>query len=102
MHSHARARTGLFALPVGVSRRLWRTIAFGGGELTFVIHQAIVTFEHPAPDTAANGVLAGVLDTEEFILGFKSAAAQISTSLCGTQFDGIAQQIRQRTTPVEL
>jgi len=71
------------------------SLPFSGLDITLLIHHAIVTFDHTAPGAAANGTIAGVLDTEEFILEVKKAAGLISTSLCGSQFDGIAQQIRQ-------
>ena len=71
------------------------SISFGGLEVPIFIHHAVVTFDHSAPGTAANGTIAGVLDTEELITGMKKIAGQISTTLCGSQFDGIAQQIRQ-------
>lgn len=71
------------------------SISFGGLGVTLLIHHAIVTFDHTSPGTAANGTIAGVLDTEEFILELKKAAGLISPVLCGSQFDGIAQQMRQ-------
>lgn len=42
-----------------------------------------------------DGVLSGVLATEEFVTELKRIAGAISTTLCGTQFDGIATMIRQ-------
>ncbi|HEX7600519.1 MAG TPA: hypothetical protein VF316_02895 [Polyangiaceae bacterium] len=71
------------------------SISFSGLDVTLLIHHALVTFDHTAPGTAANGTIAGVLDTEEFVLELKKAAGYISPVLCGTQFDGVAQQIRQ-------
>jgi len=47
------------------------------------------------PIGATFGVLSGVLDTEELITAFRTAAGTISTSLCsGATFDSIAMQLR--------
>lgn len=45
--------------------------------------------------SAASGVIAGVMNTEEFIASLKVVAGYVSMALCGPAFDGIAQQIRQ-------
>ena len=71
------------------------SMPFQGEDLPLLIHHAVVTFDHSAPGAAANGTIAGVLDTEELIVQMKAMAGRISTTLCGSQFDGIAQQIRQ-------
>lgn len=84
----AYAANGSF---VGRRGSLSLTVDFAGGELTLILHQAIVTFAHTAPGDATNGVLAGVLDPEELALAVKGVAAP----LCGTQFDAVAAQMRQ-------
>lgn len=71
------------------------SIPFQSEGIPLLIHHAVVTFDHSAPGAATNGTIAGVLDTEELILQMKAMAGRISTTLCGSQFDGIAQQIRQ-------
>ena len=67
----------------------------GGVSLPLIIHDAVVTFSHPSHAVASYGVISGVLDTNEFITALQAVAGQISQSLCGSAFDGIAQQIRQ-------
>jgi len=59
------------------------------------IYDAIITFDHSAHADATNGTIAGVLKTPEFIASLQAVAGLISTSLCGSAFDGIAQQIQQ-------
>ena len=71
------------------------SIPFQGVDLPLLIHHAVVTFDHSSPGAATNGTIAGVLDTEELVVQMKAIAGRISSSLCGSQFDGIAQQIRQ-------
>jgi hypothetical protein len=70
-------------------------LSMGGAALPVTIHQAVITWQS-VPGQAANGTIAGVLDTEEFIAALQQAAGRISTSLCaGQAFDSIASQIRQ-------
>ncbi|CAN5807564.1 hypothetical protein BH09MYX1_BH09MYX1_35060 [soil metagenome] len=71
------------------------SLAFGGVSLDLSVKRAILTFDHTAPGALSNGTIAGIIDTEELITGLKKVAGRISTTLCGSQFDGIAQQIRQ-------
>lgn len=69
---------------------------FGQGQyLPVTIHDAVFTFEHVDHADAANGTIAGTLDTQEFIAALKADAGRISMSLCGSAFDGIAAQIGQ-------
>jgi hypothetical protein len=71
------------------------SIAFQGVPLPLVIHDAVVTFDHADPTDAVNGTISGVLDTQEFLNALQAVAGSISLSLCGSAFDGIAQQIRE-------
>ena len=48
---------------------------------------------HAPPNEASNGTIAGVINPSEFLATFKALAGIVSTSLCGSAFDGIAQQI---------
>jgi hypothetical protein len=66
-----------------------------GTSLPIIIHDGVITFTHPSHSDAAYGVISGVLYTQEFIDALQALAGQISTSLCGSAFDGIAQQIEQ-------
>ena len=71
------------------------SLVFDGVPLSLSINHAVITFDHTAPNTAANGTIAGVINTNDLINGLKAVAGRISTSLCGGAFDGIAQQIMQ-------
>jgi hypothetical protein len=66
-----------------------------GTSLPIIVHDGVITFTHPSHSDAAYGVISGVLYTQEFIDALQALAGQISTSLCGSAFDGIADQIRQ-------
>ena len=71
------------------------SLSFSGVALDLAINKAILTFDHTSAAKAGNGTIAGVINTEELITGLKKVAGRISATLCGSQFDGIAQQIRQ-------
>jgi hypothetical protein len=71
------------------------TFSASGMTLPITIHYGVITFTHPGHPYAAYGVISGVIYTEEFVSALQALAGQISTSLCGSAFDGIAQQIRQ-------
>ena len=53
-----------------------------------------ITFDHKS-NLATNGTIAGTLDTQELVATMKQIAGRFSTTLCGSAFDGIAQQIDQ-------
>jgi hypothetical protein len=79
----------------GVGTDVKLSLAFGGVALDINIHKATIVFNHAGAD-AANGTIAGVIDTAELINGLRSVAGRISDSLCsGSAFDSIAQQIQQ-------
>ena len=67
----------------------------GGIAIAFNVHDAIITFDHTTPNAITNGTIAGTLDTQEVVATMKQIAGQFSTALCGSAFDGIAQQIEQ-------
>ncbi len=71
------------------------SLVFQGVALALSVNHAVITFDHTGPNDAANGTIAGVINTEELITGLQSVAGRISTSLCGSAFNGIADQIRQ-------
>ena len=62
-----------------------------GFVFTLPIHEAIITFDHSAPDDAANGVVAGVVDPTELGAIF----ARLSVNFCGSAFNLIARQLRE-------
>jgi hypothetical protein len=75
--------------PLGV------TLNFSGVPVALKVHTPLITFDHSSPGLITNGLIAGVLDAQEFIAAMKVVAGNISMSLCGTGFDGVAQQIEQ-------
>ena len=66
-----------------------------GVAVTFDVHDAILTFDHTSATGITNGTIAGTLDTQEFVTTMKQVAPQFSPTLCGSAFDGVAQQIEQ-------
>jgi hypothetical protein len=77
------------------------SLSFQGVALSLSVNHAVITFDHTTANDAANGTIAGVIDTELLISGLQSVAGRISTSLCGSAFDGIADQIRQASDIVK-
>ena len=71
------------------------SLSLNGVPVELHLHDSTILFQHTVGDDLTNGTIAGVLDTQEFITTLKSVAGQFSTSLCGSAFDGIAQQIQQ-------
>jgi hypothetical protein len=68
---------------------------FNGVPIELHVHDSTITFDHTAPTDLMNGTIAGVLDTQEFVSALQAVAGQFSTALCGTAFNGIAQQLTQ-------
>ena len=69
-----------------------------GGVGAFVsLSRAQITMRVAADGSSAtDGMIVGVIPTEDYVLELKKVAGRISTSLCsGAAFDSIAQQIRQ-------
>lgn len=71
------------------------SLVFQGVALALSVKHAVITFDRSGPNDATNGTIAGVINTEELITGLQSVAGRISPSLCGSAFNGIADQIRQ-------
>ncbi|HSQ67587.1 MAG TPA: hypothetical protein VLM85_30465 [Polyangiaceae bacterium] len=85
-------------LVAGMSSRLTVPFRFIVNELpiTLAIHGAILTFDHVDAASAANGVLAGVLDVNELIDAIRGFVdVNNGRELCGSAFDGIAQQLAE-------
>jgi hypothetical protein len=71
-------------------------IPFSGAIIMIPLHRAIVVMDvSPGAFGVTNGTIAGVMIAEELVAAMQRVAGGISTSLCGSAFDGIAQQIRQ-------
>ncbi len=72
------------------------SLAISGYSLDLKIHSAVLSAKLAADrKTATDGVIAGVLNTEELINTLKAVAGRLSPTLCsGSTFDSIAGQIR--------
>jgi hypothetical protein len=84
---------GAFDSRPGTGTIVW-DMTFQGVAITLVIHAPEVTFNH-VTNAAADGAISGVLDTQAFLDAMQAAAGRISQSLCGSAFQGIADQIQQ-------
>jgi hypothetical protein len=78
-------------MPIALPLRLDSGIA-----IPLLIHHAVVTVSVSAsdPSTLSNGTIAGTLDTNELIATLAAAGHKYSVSLCGSAFDGVAEQIQ--------
>ena len=81
--------TGLGSSPITLD------FSSGGVSMSIIIHDPVLTFDHTAHATASNGTISGVINTQELVTELRAVAGRISTSLCGSAFNGIAQQIEQ-------
>jgi hypothetical protein len=65
--------------------------------LILPIRHATITFERSAADPThlQNGIIAGVMQTEDVVASGRVVASLVSASLCGDAYVGIADQIRQ-------
>jgi hypothetical protein len=72
-------------------------LVFRGVPVPLRIHRAVITFELSSSDPTrlVNGTLAGVLVTSELVATLRAQAGLFSTSLCGSAFDGVVQQVAQ-------
>jgi hypothetical protein len=82
---------GTFVTPTG---NVTISLVFQGVALDIEIVKAVIVMDING-DNGDNGTIAGVIPTEKLIGGLQMVAGRISKSLCGSAFDGIAQQIRQ-------
>ena len=82
---------GTFVTPTG---NITISLVFQGVALDIEIVKAVIVMNIDG-DNATEGTIAGVIPTEKLIGGLQMVAGRISKSLCGSAFDGIAQQIRQ-------
>ena len=94
---------------------LWQTTAYIADDGTFVatmpgdavllvpvfsdlvlpIRHATITFTRSVPNRLDQGTIAGVIGAADLIAESKKLAGEISFSLCGSAFDGVAQQMQQ-------
>ena len=70
------------------------SLVFQGAPLGLVLHDPRITFRRSTRTDVVDGTISGVLDLDEFIAMMHAAASHISTSLCGSAFDGLAAQYR--------
>lgn len=59
------------------------SLNIGGASLDLTVKKAFITFDHSAPNDITNGVIAGVIGTQELLDGIGKVAGRISPSLCG-------------------
>jgi len=58
------------------------SLTLAGSTLSITVHHAIITFNHTAPGHAANGVVAGVIGTQELVASVGQVAGSLNSSLC--------------------
>ena len=65
--------------------------------LVLPIRHATITFKRSASDPThlTDGTIAGVMRAEDAVASARAIASLVSASLCGSAFDGIADQIKQ-------
>jgi hypothetical protein len=79
----------------GSDAKVTISLGFNGQSLDLTMYKAIVTFEHKDPTTAANGIIAGILNTDELIGGLTKIAGRLQKDLCsGDQLKLFTDQIR--------
>ncbi len=88
----AQVEGGVF---VGTLPELPLVFRLKGIDIAVVIHRATIRFDHTTKGAAKSGTIAGILGTTEVVEAFRKVAGRVSTTLCGNQFLGIEQQIRQ-------
>lgn len=67
-----------------------------GFQLALNIRSAVITMDLNADRSAGtNGVIAGVLDTEELLTELKKVIGNLDASLCGSAGDNLLNQVRQ-------
>ncbi len=66
----------------GGSSQFSLSLGLGGQKLELNIYKAVATFEHSAPTTASNGVIAGLIKTDELITGLSKIAGQFDPKFC--------------------
>jgi len=80
----------------GTPAALTIPIALGGQQLALNIQSGTITFDPLAPGSVTNGVIAGVISTQDLIAALAKVAGSISVSLCnGSALQSISQQIEQ-------
>jgi len=74
-------------------------VTIGGAEMPFNVLGGVITMDLVGLDsdpTATNGVIAGVVDTEQLVSEFRRAAAQYDSSLCsGPIIEGLVATVRE-------
>lgn len=66
----------------GGSAQFALTLGFSGQTLDLTIYKPIVTFDHSAPSAASNGIIAGIIKTEELINGLTKIAGRFNSKFC--------------------
>jgi hypothetical protein len=73
------------------------SIAVQGQSLNLTINKAIISFKHnPTAKSLDDGIIAGVINTEELANGLRAIAGRFNKDLCsGATVDGIINSIKQ-------
>jgi hypothetical protein len=80
----------------GIAQPIELELPIGGVLVRFPVQHAIVTFSHATATQAGEGILAGVIATEDLVQAIQRVAGSISTSLCSTStFAQIKKSIEQ-------
>lgn len=93
--SGAYINKGVFVNGAG-GAKVELALSIQGQTLSLTINKALITFTHKPPNDLTDGVIAGVIDTAQFVDGISSVAGRFSPELCsGTTVEGIKDSIRQ-------
>jgi hypothetical protein len=72
------------------------SLAVGGQALELDILNAVITFNHTDPHSAATGTIAGIINTQQLVDAIHGVAGRLQKSLCeGSAFDQIATELKQ-------
>ena len=74
-------------------------LSVAGFSLSLTVHSAIITAqlgsESPVPTTASNGIVSGILKTDEVISSLGQMAGKLNTSFCeGSALESFVDQVR--------
>jgi len=79
---------------MGSTEPLTIPLLLGGHLLTLRVHQPILTFAHNGTE-ATDGVIAGVLHTDEVVSSGRTFAEHVASSDCGSNWDSYATAIAE-------
>jgi len=93
--SDAYVVDGTFVSGGGSDAKFGLTLSVSGQHLDLNIYRATITFDHTAAAVGANGIIAGILNTEELLASLGKIAGRLDPKLCDpSQFTTLSDQIR--------